>query len=103
MKRLRIRRPKYQYEKDFQKGVEDYAQLCGWAFYHTYDSRRSNAGFPDLTMVRKDRLIFAELKSPRGKVRPAQVEWLKMLHDVPHIEVYLWRPADWDDIEKILR
>ena len=101
--RKRQRSWKYVYEKDFQRAIEEYAQLCGWAYYQTYDSRRSNAGFPDLTLVRGNRLIFAELKSPRGKVRPAQVEWLARLDQVPAVEVYLWRPSDWPDIEKLLR
>jgi len=100
--RTRRRRWPYILEKDFQDTVVEYAHLCGWMTYHTHDSRRSDAGFPDLTMVRGTRLIFAELKSQKGTIRPAQEAWLQRLQGVPAVEVYLWRPTDWDDIEKIL-
>jgi len=100
--RTRRRRWPYILEKDFQDTVVEYAHLCGWMTYHTHDSRRSDAGFPDLTMVRGTRLIFAELKSQKGTIRPAQEAWLQRLQGVPAVEVYLWRPTDWDDIEKVL-
>ena len=96
------RRWPYILEKDFQQTVVDYAHLCGWKTYHTYDSRRSDAGFPDLTMVRGTRLIFVELKSHKGKTNTAQDEWLDALDHVPHVSVYLWRPVDWPEIERIL-
>ena len=54
-------------EKELQAAVVELAGYLKWRCYHTYDSRRSNAGFPDLTMVRYGRLIFAELKSEKGK------------------------------------
>ena len=99
----RKRRWPYVLEKDFQQTLMQYAQLAGWTVYHTYDSRRSEAGYPDLTMVRGARLIFAELKSHKGKLRKAQEEWIQRLSDVPAIEVYIWRPLDWPEIEKTLR
>jgi len=93
----------FVYEKDFQRSVEEVAQSFGWATYHTYDSRRSTAGFSDHTMVRQGRLIFAELKTQKGIVRKSQKEWLDMLREVEHLEVYLWRPSDWPLIESILK
>jgi len=101
--RPRKRRWPYVLEKDFQQTLMKYAQLAGWTVYHTYDSRRSEAGYPDLTMVRGTRLIFAELKSHKGKLRKEQEEWIQRLSDVPSIEVYIWRPLDWPEIEKTLR
>ena len=35
-------------EKGFQAAVVELARLRGWLVYHTYDSRRSAKGFPDL-------------------------------------------------------
>ena len=64
-------------------------------------------GLPDLIMARRGRVIFAELKSTKGKVRPDQQMWLDELTarvpDVTH-EVYTWRPADWQsgEIERVL-
>ncbi len=35
-------------EADFMDQVIDLAHLYGWMVYHTYDSRRSAPGYPDL-------------------------------------------------------
>lgn len=93
--------------------VRDAAGWGGWLVYHTHRSDRSEAGFPDIVAVHRtlDRLVFAELKSARGKVRPDQQVWLDALecaarfppddhpvYDRPMPEVYLWRPADADEI-----
>jgi hypothetical protein len=91
-----------QSEKQFQGAVVEYAELNSWLVYHTYDSRRSNPGFPDLVMVRDHRLVFAELKSEKGRESKAQTEWLDALgRSTP--EVWLWRPSDWPEIESVLR
>lgn len=101
-----------QSERQFQAAVVEYAERLGWLVYHTHDSRRSQPGFPDLTMVRGDRLIFAELKAEDGRVKPEQQKWLDALNDVRlslplgvdiPIEVYLWRPSLWHEIERWLR
>src|SRR5688572_19177552 len=42
-----------QTERAFQAQVVKYARLMGWTAYHTHDSRRSQAGFPDLVLVRR--------------------------------------------------
>lgn len=55
-------------EKAFQQRVVDFARITGWLAYHTWDSRKSEKGYPDLTLVRHPRLVFAELKVE--KVRP---------------------------------
>ena len=93
-------------ENDFLAAIIELAGLAGWLVYHTYDSRRSQAGFPDLVLARSDKLIFAELKTDKGKVRDAQVTWLDTLGTFANsqtaVEVYLWRPKDWAGIEKIL-
>ena len=74
--------------------------LTGWQWYHTGDSRKSNAGFPDLVMVR-ERVVYAELKKQSGKVSPEQQVWIDALRAAGE-EVYVWRPSDWDEICKIL-
>ena len=66
--------------------------------YHTYDSRHSHKGFPDLVLAseRQSRLIFAELKRESGRQSPDQAVWERVLRSIG-IEFYLWRPRDWFD------
>lgn len=92
-------------EKQLLEAVRDLARLTGWLVYHTHDSRRSEPGFPDLVMTRRGRLIFAELKSEKGRLTPQQHEWMDALVGRKDWEVYLWRPADWTSghIERLLR
>ena len=106
----RRRQPKlsdHQTETQFQKAVIEYARARGWFVYHTYDSRRSAPGFPDLVMARKGEVVFAELKSQRGRLRPEQREWLEALatetaENVSH-SVYIWRPDSWPELEQVLQ
>mgnify|MGYP000098728519 CR=1 FL=1 len=90
-------------EKAFAQQVVDLARLLGWRVYRTWLSVRSPAGFPDLVLVRPPRLIFAELKSEKGRLTPAQEAWLELLRQVPGAEVYVWRPADLEEIAAVLR
>jgi hypothetical protein len=92
-----------QPEAHFQRVLETFAALRGWKFYHVHDSRRDQPGFPDLVLVRRDRLVISELKNETGRVRPAQKDWLAALEAVTHPpEVHLWRPQDWEEIERVL-
>src|SRR5882762_234751 len=77
--------------------VRRLAKTHGWLCYHTYNSRRSDEGFPDLVLVR-EAVIFAELKSRTGKPSHAQHIWLRMLERTGNVEVYLWRPQDLPQI-----
>ena len=87
-----------------QRQVTELARWCRWTLiYHTHDSRRSPAGFPDLVLVRPPRILFVELKTDKGRVSPAQRLWLYTLAKCPGVEVYLWRPRDWDSIVAILK
>lgn len=95
-------------EKEFQAQVIELARLFGFRVYHTFDSRRSAKGFPDLVLVHpRDhdkgfaRVIFAELKSERGKLSGEQKEWIALLRQTI-LEVYIWRPSDWPKIQTIL-
>jgi hypothetical protein len=90
-------------EKRFQAQVVELARLSGWLCYRTFDSRRSAPGFPDLVMVRPPHLIFAELKSESGRVRPEQDAWLEALRGCEGVHTRLWRPSDWPKIEDTLR
>jgi hypothetical protein len=93
-------------EKQLQATIEQLAKYLGWRVYHTYDSRRSNPGFPDLCMVHagQERVVWAELKSTTGRLTKAQREWLDDLEAAGQ-ECYLWRPSSWvsGEIHRILQ
>lgn len=89
-------------EKIFTGHIIEMSNLMGWKCYHTWQSLHSTKGFPDLAMVRGDRLIFAELKTEKGKLTIEQQAWLDILALTGKCEVYLWRPRDWDKIAEVL-
>ena len=89
-------------ESSFQDKVIQTAELGGWWVWHDTDSRRNRAGLPDLIMIRPPRVIFAELKKHDGRVRRSQQTVLGLLADCPDVESYLWRPDDFEAIERIL-
>ena len=90
-------------EKEWLAQVQDLARICGWEIYHTWLSIRSAGGWPDLALVRPPRLIFAELKTDKGKIRPSQEHWLALLGQCPGVEVYVWRPSDLEHVRDVLQ
>ncbi len=91
-------------EDAFHNSLIELAERYGWKRYHTHNSRRSVAGFPDEVLVRLQRVIFAELKTEIGKESKAQTEWRKALEAVGgNVEAYLWRPSMWSEIMEILK
>jgi hypothetical protein len=99
----RISNPLVMTEAQWQSRVIDYGRLRGWRIFHPYDSRRSAAGFPDLSMVRSGRLLLVELKSTTGRLTRDQCAWLADLDAVAAIETYVWRPADWPTVLEVLK
>ena len=90
-------------ENALLRAVRDLATMLGWTSYHTLWAQGSEAGFPDLTMVRAGRVLFAELKSDKGATTPSQRRWLWSLAEAG-AEVHLWRPDDLDTrIPAVLR
>jgi hypothetical protein len=123
-------------EAGWQAQVIALARLYGWLVYHAPDNRPAGRtgrpqrlaapegrGFPDLVLVRRHRIVFAELKTRTGRLGPGQAEWLEALDtvgdairatveadahpgppdpDEPDVAAYLWRPADLDDVHRIL-
>lgn len=87
-------------EAAFQQAVLTLARHCGWLAFHPHNSQRSAPGYPDLTLCHpaSGRVLFIELKTARGKLRPEQRTWLWALGKCPGVEVALWRPAQWDAI-----
>ena len=80
-------------EADFQAQVVKLATVLGWKVYHTHDSRRSHEGFPDLILIRRSRLIAAELKTRKETTTSDQRQWLCAFIGLgDYAEVSLWRP-----------
>jgi VRR-NUC domain-containing protein len=96
-------------EEAFERTLEETAEALGWKVYHTRYSLRSKKGFPDVVMARpgrggsRGRVIFAELKSARGSVSDDQADWLAVLERCPGVEVYVWQPHQWPEIEACLK
>ena len=89
-------------EKSFMASVVKLATLTGWLCYHTFNSRRSSPGFPDLVMVKPPKVLFIELKREKGKLSEPQRLWKEMLEQCPRVSYILWTPGQWVGIEKIL-
>lgn len=97
-------------EADWQATVTDLAAVHGWRVFHARPARTARgwatpvaydgAGFPDLVLVR-ERVVFAELKSHRGKVTGDQQAWLDSLGR-GGAEVYVWRPDDFEEVREVL-
>ena len=91
-------------ERALQQALIDAARYSGWLVYHTYDSRRSEPGFPDLVLVHPTRceLAFIECKGPRGRVSEHQKRWLAALESaadassVPLVQVGIANPDTFD-------
>jgi len=88
-------------EAQLQSRVVAEAKRCGWMVYHTRYSMKSVAGYPDLHLVRGERSVFAELKRMGKSPTSAQAAWLEALRGSGH-EVYVWRPCDLPEIERVL-
>ena len=105
-------------EAQFQSQVIQLAQLRGWLVHHTRPARikvrgvetyrtpiAGHAGFPDLVLARRGRVIYAELKAQGGQLREDQIKWRDAMCPPDRPEYagwFLWRPSDWAQIERLL-
>ncbi len=98
-------------EAAFQGQVIDLARTLGWRVAHFRPAQTTRGwrtpvaadgtGFPDLILVR-DRVIAAELKTQKGRIKDEQQAWLAAFA-AAGVATYLWRPSDIDDILETLR
>jgi hypothetical protein len=105
-------------EASFQSAVVAYARANGWLVAHFRPARTARgwrtpveadgAGFPDLVLVRRGlggtpgRVVFAELKRRQRRLSAAQLAWVAALDTAPGVEVHIWTPADWPEVEAVL-
>lgn len=85
-------------ESRFQARIITLAKAQGYKAYHTHDSRRSQEGWPDLALAKRDLLLLIEVKTNTGVVKVSQQEWLTLLHNPPYVIAEVWRPAHWQYI-----
>src|SRR5258708_35137386 len=78
-------------ETELDRNIRRLCRDLGLRCYHTHDSRRSPAGFPDLVIVGPNGVIYAELKTTTGKLRPEQTGWRDDLIAAGQTW-HLWRP-----------
>ena len=107
-------------EEVFVAHVVQLAQMNGWMVAHFRPARTSQGwrtamtgdkGFPDIVAARDGVVVFAELKTEKGRASPEQVAWLDALGHAPSMRtpdwepthVYLWRPHDWEQIVDVFR
>lgn len=100
-------------EADYCSRIEDALDVGGWTWYHTRDSRRSKAGFPDYVCTRNAglrgagavyELMFLEVKgnppSGKGKLTKEQGDWLRALKLVPGVKAAAVWPENWEQLKK---
>ena len=85
----------------------------GLLYYHVYLSKKSYAGYPDVTILtpadllrpgEESTLYLWELKSEAGVVSGTQRRWLEALARVTRVETGVFTPKDWPImVEKLLR
>lgn len=75
-----VLRSKVDPEATLQAQVLQLAKARGVLAYHTHDSRRSPAGFPDTVLAGPGGVAFLELKRAKGsRTSPAQRQWITTL------------------------
>lgn len=83
-------------EAELQQCVADACSRLGLLHYHSHDSRRSEPGFPDSVIIGPGGILFRELKSRDGTLRPEQRRWGSRITQAGG-DWSTWRPRDWED------
>lgn len=84
-------------ESHWMARVLDLLEVRRWTLrYHTYDSTKSVAGFPDIIALRLDRGLALECKTEHARpARPEQRAWLDGFARIPGFVAREIRPSDW--------
>ena len=122
-------------EKQLSDNIVSLARALGYLVHRdpTWRATGTDAGYPDLTLVRGGRIIFAELKAEKGKLTGTQGDWCNEIGLVQEaiagfsglamiqgpdgwnqqvldivsrfVAYYCWRPSDWyaGRVEEALR
>lgn len=96
-------------EEELQDAVIDHLRTAGYLVHHDrpaqrgdgswYTAVQGDAGFPDILAIHPKTgfMIVVELKSEKGVVSEAQLEWLNAFRNHGCLEgmVGVWKPDAW--------
>ena len=86
-------------ENDVKHQVKDYLYLKGYFHFPILQGLGARKGIPDIIAIKNNRVLFLEIKSPKGK----QSEWQKQFQELIEGnggEYYIVRSLD--DLIKII-
>lgn len=99
-----------QTEAEWMRFVTNYAESLGWDWMHVgrvgkYTANGAKGtlgeGWPDLLLVRGERLIFVECKAQMGVLTERQKRVLSILEAA--VPCFVWRPSDFARMAEELR
>ena len=91
-------------EKQYQQQIIDFARLNSWLVYHTFDSRHSEGGFPDIIAIRGATLLALEIKGAKAKEPPPdQVAWIGAFQQVRFVHADFVYPRHWEQVAETLQ
>ena len=99
-------------EAEFLRQVIDLAEIYHWSYVHFRPAQTARGwrtpvqgplgkGWPDLILVRGDRLLAVELKAEKGRITEDQLHVMDIL-DGAGFETAFWRPSDFGAIQAAL-
>jgi hypothetical protein len=94
-------------EKELQNAIVSLARTLGYRVAHFRPAMmrsgrwatpmQGDAGFPDLVLVGRGKVLFVELKTKDGRLTDEQVAWGDAI-GMAGANWKVWRPADWPDV-----
>ena len=94
-------------EKEFQAQVIELAHVLSWTVAHFRPAMTKHgwrtpagadgAGFVDLVLAGRGRVLFRELKTRHGRLSDDQKAWGELLTR-NGADYAVWRPSMWDEI-----
>ena len=89
-------------ESELREQVVNLAHFMGWRVFSlpiakTRRPVKDAVGYPDLTLAKRGRVIWIELKTENGILTDTQLDWFTALP-----ECHVVRPSDLDSLARML-